>query len=230
MGSASTLSDPGLRIGMISKEFLGVPYEGFTLVGSREVPERLVIGLDGVDCFTFIDYVEAMRLSRSMADFRDALIRVRYREGRVAFEGRKHFFTDWVQPPDGLVRDITREIGGAACVSAVKKLNLKEDGSLFLPGIMVREREVRYIPAESVDSSLEERLKTGDYVGIYTHVPGLDVSHVGIFAREGNAAFLRHASSSEGLRRVVDQEFGTYIAAKPGIVVMRPYGEPISGR
>jgi hypothetical protein len=67
---------------MISEEFLGIPYRGFTLVGDREIPERLVIDLEGMDCFTFLDYVEAIRLSRSADDFPHALIGVRYREAQ----------------------------------------------------------------------------------------------------------------------------------------------------
>lgn len=222
MAAASSLHDPGLRIGMISAEFLGVPYRGFTLVGNRETPERLVIDLKGVDCFTFIDYVEAMRISRSMAGFKDALVRVRYGEGKIAFNCRKHFFTDWLQSPDNPVRDITRELCKTACRSTVKRLNLKDDGSLFLPGIGIMEREVWYIPGELVDDSIEEGIKTGDYVGIYSRTGGLDVSHVGIFVRVGNVACLRHASSSEERRRVVDQEFRAYVAARPGIIVVRP--------
>ncbi|HEY3278081.1 MAG TPA: N-acetylmuramoyl-L-alanine amidase-like domain-containing protein [Syntrophorhabdaceae bacterium] len=222
MEEASSLPETGPRIERISGMLLGTPYRASTLIGSDRIPERLVIDLEGVDCFTLIDYVEAMRLSRSLPGFRDALIRVRYREGRVSFKGRNHFFTDWLYSPRNPVADVTREIGGVECRSAVKRLNLKKDGSLFLPGIEVTEREITYIPGESIDSVLEKRIREGDYIGIYTFEEGLDVSHVGIFVGRENTGRLRHASSSYESRKVVDQPFEDYVSRKPGIIVVRP--------
>ncbi len=220
---ASAFSDPGLRIRMISEEFLGIPYRGFTLVGDREIPERLVIDLEGMDCFTFLDYVEAIRLSRSADDFPHALIGVRYRGGAVAFDHRNHFFTDWALSPDRPVSDITGDIGGKWCARKSKRLNMKEDGSVFLPGLRIVEREISYVPAGRVEGPVEGRLRTGDYVGIYSLTEGLDVSHVGIFIRKGDACCLRHASSSGEQGKVIDQDFGSYIRGKPGIVVLRAY-------
>ena len=222
---ASRIRAPGPRIGMISEEFLGVPYQGFTLSGGLDTPETLVINLEGVDCFTFIDYVEAMRISASLAEFGDNLARVRYRSGVIGYRERNHFFSDWVHSANPFVRDVTAEVGGAASRSAVRALNAKEDGTFFLPGIDAEEREIRYIPASLTDDSVEERLETGDYVGIYSGTAGLDVSHVGIFIRKGNEGFLRHASSAEENRKVLDQNFRSYMAAKPGIVVFRPLSQ-----
>ena len=65
-------------------------------------------------------------------------------------------------------------------------------------------------------------LKTGDYIGIYSTVHGLDVSHVGIVIRDGETIFLRHASSQKKYRKVIDQDLKEYILNKPGIIVLRP--------
>ncbi len=221
IGRARAVSDPGLRIVMVSEEFLGIPYRGFTLVGDNETPEKLVIDLAGVDCFTFLDYVEAVRISRSPGEFREALVRVRYREGKIAFDHRNHFFTDWVYSSGGRIFDVTEEIGDSRCVKRVKRLNMKDEGSLFLPGLGIREREISHVPAGSVDSSVEKRIKPGDYIGIYSLVEGLDVSHVGIFIRKGDVSYLRHASSAEEQGKVIDQDFLSYIRHRPGIVVLR---------
>jgi len=219
---AARIREPGPRIGTISGEFLGVPYRGSTLVGDRDTAEAFVIDLEGVDCFTFIDYVEAMRISASFVEFKANLARVRYRSGVVAFGERNHFFSDWIQSADRFVGDVTDQVGGRALRRAVKVLNAREDGTLFLPGIDAVEREILYIPASLIDDSIELRLETGDYVGIYSETAGLDVSHVGIFIRKGNEGFLRHASSAEENRKVVDQNFRSYVAARPGMVVFRP--------
>jgi hypothetical protein len=218
----SLIPDPGPRIEMISKEFLGLPYRGFTLEGDSDTPEAFVIDLEGVDCFTFIDYVEAMRISRSYLEFKMNLARVRYRGGVVAYGERNHFFSDWIESMSPLVRDVTSEVGEPASRRAVRMLNAKGDGTFFLPGIRAKEREICYIPASLIDDSMERRLETGDYVGIYSITAGLDVSHVGIFIRKEDGSFLRHASSADETRKVVDQNFRSYVAAKPGIVIFRP--------
>ena len=208
---------------MISREFLGIPYQGFTLVGDGNADEVFVIDLEGVDCFTFIDYMEAMRMSGSYDEFRTNLARVRYRSGVVDYGERNHFFSDWVASASPSVRDVTDEVGGTASRRETRVLNAKEDGTFFLPGIDAKAREIQCIPASFIDDSVEGRLETGDYVGIYTLTAGLDVSHVGIFVRKGEGTFLRHASSLEEIRKVVDQDFRSYVASKPGIVVFRPF-------
>ena len=51
------------KIKIISEKFLDVPYLGHTLIGSNDKQEILTINLSGMDCFTYIDYVEAIRNS-----------------------------------------------------------------------------------------------------------------------------------------------------------------------
>src|SRR5574341_1521626 len=65
MEQSSKIHDVGERIDFISEKFLNTKYEDSTLVGDIHHPEELVINLKGVDCFTYIDYVEAMQLSES---------------------------------------------------------------------------------------------------------------------------------------------------------------------
>ena len=67
---ASKIKDSSHRTDFISRQFLGVPYREKTLVGDAHTEELLVIHLAGVDCFTFLDYVEAMRWSKSFDDFK----------------------------------------------------------------------------------------------------------------------------------------------------------------
>ncbi len=222
LNRSSVIRDPGERTAFISRYFLGVDYLKDTLIGSSTTEERLVVNLRGVDCFTFIDYVEALRLSESSGDFREKLKRVRYRSGKVAYENRNHFFTDWINNNSSFVEDVTEKIGGDRTLRAMKTLNIREDGSYILSGIKPRKREIMYIPSGSVDDGIFGGLKTGDYAGIYTDVGGLDVSHVGIvIVREDNISF-RHASSESRYMRVVDQDLKLYISGKPGLVILRP--------
>lgn len=219
---ASELRSSGVRIKFLSAQFLGTQYKENTLIGNIDIQEELVINLEGVDCFTFIDYIEAMRLSKSFAEFEDNLGKVRYQSGNISYESRNHFFTDWREFNSELVKDVTREIGAEKSRHIKKALNQKDDTAYFLSGIPCREREVVYIPSESVDDAVIESMKTGDYAGIYSEKEGLDVSHAGIIIKDGNKTFLRHASSAANNRKVVDEGFREYIDDKPGIVLLRP--------
>jgi hypothetical protein len=218
--NASGISDTGERIAYLSGLFLDTEYQESTLSGSVDTDEELVIDLEGVDCFTFIDYIEAMRLSGSFPEFIENLKRVRYREGEVSFEKRNHFFTDWGEHNSGFLTDVTEAVGTGNARRTMKRLNLKNDGGCLIEGIDVVEREIRYIPSEEIDDTVISNLLTGDYIGIYSGKAGLDVSHVGIIIRNGDDVFIRHASTVH--RRVVDEDFSSYIKDRPGIIVLRP--------
>lgn len=219
---SSMIESVSSRIDFISGHFLGVPYKENTLIGSADTSEIFIINLESVDCFTFIEYIEAMRLSGSFAEFKQNLQRTRYQDADVDYQKRNHFFTDWGQYNSGFVEDITIQIGSNKTVLNEKALNLKEDRTYFLPGIITRKRVIRYIPSIAIDDDIIGKLKAGDYIGIYSDKAGLDVSHVGIFIQKANMAVLRHASSEKTVKRVIDQDFKKYIAGKPGIVVLRP--------
>lgn len=237
MQESSNIHDTGERIEFISREFLGVVYKESTLIGDINRDEVFVINLEGIDCMTFIEYIEAMRLSGSFSEFLENLKRVRYSQGKVAFESRNHFFTDWIESNSEFIEDMTDRVGGAKAAAVKKRLNLKpvpeepapylirgfnrgKDGGYILPGIPSKEREIKYIPADAVGDAVLDKLKTGDYVGMYSKDDGLDVSHVGIIIRDKGNIFLRHASSVIG--KVVDEDLKNYIAKKEGLIVMRP--------
>lgn len=222
LSQASGIPDAGARIAFISRHFLDTPYEESTLAGSPETPEELVVNLSGLDCFTFIDYVEAMRLAPSFTAFLERLKEIRYRKGILSYRNRNHFFTDWREFNGRFVSDVTTIVGKERTRQSLKTLNRKSDGTLFLEGIPVRTRTLEYIPSATIDGAVLDSLHIGDYMGIYTDTDGLDVSHVGIIIKENDKPYLRHASSTPALRRVTDQPFGDYIREKPGAVVFRP--------
>jgi hypothetical protein len=221
---ASSITGPGKKIDFLSGQFLDTKYEGSTLIGDADTAEVFVINLEGLDCFTFLDYIEAMRRSVSFSEFKVNLKKVRYRSGQITFESRNHFFTDWKEFNSGLIVDVTKHITSSKSKDISKRLNEKSGETFFIPGITCSSREVTYIRSMDVDDSILENLKTGDFIGIYSELDGLDVSHVGIFIRDRGKVSLRHASSAEKYRRVIDEDFKTYLQNKPGIIVFRPIG------
>jgi hypothetical protein len=214
----------GGKVAFISRQFLGTHYREDTLIGNDTTAEIFVVDLSEVDCFTFIDYVEALRLSESISAFKNNLIHVRYRSGIIAFDHRNHFFSDWSVFSRDRIEDVTVEVGGGHTRSSRKKLNVKEGGALYLPGIAPIERTIDYIPAGALNESVMRKCKTGDYIGIFADNPGLDVTHVGIFIRSKGKTCFRHASSLPEHRKVIDQDFRAYMSGKPGFLVFRALG------
>ena len=219
---AQKKNDPGVQVEYLSASFLEVPYRANTLAGGPEQSEALVAQLDAVDCFTLLDYVEAMRRSATAAQFRQQLITVRYHNEIISWQTRKHFFTDWLDAGEQIVEEVTAAVGGEVVRRIAKSLNRRKSGETVLQGVPVRDREIRYIPNESLSAAILSRLKIGDYIGIYSHQPWLDVSHVGILVRRNGIEYLRHASSRPEIRQVVDSPLLEYLQDKPGIIIGRP--------
>lgn len=207
-------------IELLSRPFLGTPYGANMLVGSATEPERLVIDFRRVDCFTYLDYVHALTGSTDRDQFTTNLIRTRYAGGRVDFQQRKHFFTDWSHVAEAAATDITATLSAAA-VTVAKHLNAEADGGTYLPGLPVVDRAVTYIPSAAVGPDVVGGLRTGDYIGAYADQPGLDVTHVGIFVMTDAGPVFRNASSLAGNQKVVDSPFADYVRSTPGIVVLR---------
>ncbi|KUH83844.1 lytic transglycosylase [Mycobacterium sp. GA-1999] len=205
----------------ISRQFLDTPYGADTLVGSASEPEKLVVELSRVDCFTYADYVEALKRAGNREEFIAALTEVRYRDGVVSFPNRKHFFTDWAAGTPPIATDITTSLSPNA-VQVQKNLNQKDSGGVYLPGLPVVPRTVSYIPSAQVDGGVLSQLNTGDYIGSYAEDGGLDVTHVGIFIDAPNGPVVRNASSLDADEKVVDTPLQDYLRNVPGVVILRP--------
>ncbi|WP_083897924.1 DUF1460 domain-containing protein [Nocardia vinacea] len=218
--AASPGASKGELIERLSGRLLGTPYGADMLIGSVDRPEQLVIDLRRVDCFTYLDYVEALSRSTDRDQFVANLIATRYTDGRVEFQQRKHFFSDWSHTARIAATDITGTLSPAA-VTVTKHLNAKADGGTYLPGLPVVDRGITYIPGAAVDESVIGGLRTGDYIGAYADQPGLDVTHVGIFVMTPSGPVFRNASSLAANNKVVDSPFADYVRTTPGIMVLR---------
>lgn len=208
------------RISQISAAFLGTPYQADTLIGSPDTPEALVINFTGVDCFTLLDYVQALSRSHDRASFEANLIRTRYADDEVSYLKRRHFFTDWFAENPRNADDITSTLTPDA-MTVVKQLNRQASGKERLPGLGVIPRRITYIPARAITPKVLKQIQTGDYIGVYTPAQGLDVSHAGIAVRHDGQLWFRNASSLAVNRRVVDTPLSEYMQSKPGIIVLR---------
>lgn len=217
----SMLSTDDRSAQALSGLFLATPYRANTLIGSADVPEELVVDLQGVDCFTYADYVEALKRADNRDEFIDSLIAVRYKDGVVGFANRKHFFTDWAVSAPAVATDVTAGLSDNT-IDTTKSLNAKDSGGVYLPGLPVVTRTVTYLPSDRVDAAVISKLRTGDYIGAYADDGGLDVTHVGIFIATPEGPVFRNASSLRANNAVVDTPLADYLHTVPGVVVLRP--------
>ncbi|MEA5217531.1 DUF1460 domain-containing protein [Enterobacter cloacae] len=199
-----------------------------TLIGDPDTPEILVADFNRVDCFTLIDYVEALTHSNDQKSFLQNLVRIRYTGGHVDYLHRRHFFSDWFATAPRNARDIPPYISPDYIV-VDKQLNRKQDGGEYIPGLGIHLRKINYIPGKAINQKVVNHLNDGDYVGIYSPLDGLDVSHVGIVVRHDGQVWFRNTSSLTGNRKVMDSPFLEYMRTKPGIVVLRAGSQPVTG-
>ena len=217
-GLAGNTSPPD-RIVRISEDFLGRPYKANTLIGNATTSERLSADLSGFDCFTFLDVVDALRRSTHAEDFLSQLINVRYREDDVAYLKRRHFFSDWVNRETRDIIDVTATIDPSNTKIIYRQLNKRSDGSLWVESVPVVMRTITYLPSSQFNKTTLEKLESGDYLGFYSSMDGLDVQHTGILVKSGDRLVLRHASSVH--KAVVDDNLMDYLQGQEGLVVYR---------
>ena len=223
------------------RRFLDAPYQAGSL--EQEGPERLVVNLRAFDCVTFVEnaVVLAGLMSRGVTHFTayiEALKKIRYRRGRCnGYPSRLHYFTDWLFDGErkSLVQDMTRTLGGVPYSKAFHALT---DRRSALPGLqdaasfrrmrimegLCSRRPLHFIPTDDWPLAAG-KIWEGDLIAVTTDEPGIDVGHVGIAVRKGDAVHLLHASSAAGRVVVTDHTLAGYLAEKPsrtGIIVGRP--------
>src|SRR6185295_1303413 len=87
----------GNRIEVLSRFFLGRPYTINPLIGSFEKPEVFTATLEGFDCVTYVETILALYRASSVDEFIKRLRKIRYEGGRVEWEHRNHYMTEWIR-------------------------------------------------------------------------------------------------------------------------------------
>ncbi len=198
-------------VSKLTEKFLDVEYVSGTLSNPQidTSAEKLIIDFSSLDCFTYIDTIEALKHSIDFEGFREKLIQTRYKDGKVTYHNRNHFFSDWVE--NNNIKDITCEVG--KCKKSMKTLNENFKYLKEIPEVL---REIAYIPVSDINLDL---LQNGDYIGIYTPKDDLDVTHTGIIIKKDDKVFIRHASSK--YKKVLDSDLFEYTKNKEGVLIYR---------
>jgi hypothetical protein len=137
----------------------------------------------------------------------------------------------------GIGKDITKEIGGKPYIKKINFMSTHIDAykqlrsnSKFVDEIVEIEEEISsrnyfYIPQEYI-SSIEDKIQSGDIIGITTSVEGMDIAHTGIALRldDGRIHFM-HAPIVGKKVQITPMPLADYIKGnnkQTGIMVLRP--------
>lgn len=224
----------GDRITAAGREFLGVPYVGWTL---ESHPEKCQVFLDKLDCVTFLECAWAVaRCAPDVTAERmlKAVTQTRYMNGKVdGYWSRLHYTAHylWVHKVNEKLKIVSDDWSEFAIwVPELSFMSKNPDvyaasrySSDFVENAkriegMVDRLGFRKVPVEAWLDVLP-RMKPGDFVAFCTTRKGLDFSHVGIYS--GNGKFM-HASSTAG--KVVEQDlvsWGKSVRSCNGMVVSR---------
>ncbi len=199
------------RVEALSASLLGAPYVAHALVGSATEPEALVAPLDGFDCVTYVESVLALARAGDPSGFVEELRALRYDGGRVEWERRNHYMTDWVRRNVAAVRAVA---SGAIGKRVEKTL-------AAVAGLPPRRARFVCVPKSRLRTFLP-RLANGDVLLFASTKSGLDVFHCGFLVLAGGSIRLRHASRSAG--RVVEEDLARFLAANrmAGVIAARP--------
>jgi hypothetical protein len=239
----------GERIAKIGKLFLSTPYVGGTL-DLDSAHEDLVINLHGLDCVTF--YENSWALARLVKQYSDPTIQeyigeltlLRYRYGkREGYHSRLHYTTDYFANAElkNILQNKTAEIGGDLFSRDTMPIDFMTTHRLLYKQIAHNDQEFAkitqmeanlnaahefiYIPKGNL-SKVEQKIETGDIIGITTNLNGLDFTHTGIAVREADARIhFLHASSLKHKVIITDVPLAEYLANnnhQTGVAVMRP--------
>ncbi len=230
---------------LFGKTFLGNAYPKANADTSRMVQkvvklqpiekEVLVINLKQFDCVTFIENMVALtQTRRSVAvptyeTYKKNVASLRYRNATVDYAERLHYFSDWLFEHEkrGILKNITKELGGEAYPKAVFYMSLKRDtlyGNMADPKTfeavkMVEEaitkREKFYIPKERV-ADMESNIKDGDIIAITNRLDGMDMAHTGLAMRKNGRVYMLHASSKYKKVVLTETPLADYLLGNKG--------------
>ena len=202
------------RIDVLSRHFLGYPYQPNPLIGSSDTPEVFTASLDGFDCVTYIETILALARASDVDEFVEWLRKIRYEQGRIEWKRRNHYMTQWIRNNvrEGLLRPVS--MPGVPTHSRERVLSA-------VPGLAAQRTRVKCVPKSAVPHAAEH-LRSGDVICFVSTRKNLDVFHAGIIVRDGKKLLMRHASRSRGC--VVEQELNEFLKANrmAGVIVVRP--------
>ena len=210
---------PG-RLATASARFLGTRYVLSPLGEGEGHDADPLLRLDAVDCVTMVEEAMALSLAPDDSQLVPTLNRIRY-ASEPAWSSRNHIMEAQWLPQNlakGLVKDVTRALGGEATRRVTKTLSAKTWSQKSARGLALEpsqrpmgEFALDIIPAKQALAALAKAPSGLIVVVVRADKPSLvtRVSHVGVLVQGKDGPMLRHASRT--YKRVVDEPFSHYL-------------------
>lgn len=226
------------RVGAVSERFLGIPYKlGPMGEGPKgEFDRDPDHSFERLDCTTFVEETMALSLRPRLPEALKTLQKIRYKDGKVAFQSRNHFTSvDWNPRNEeaGYLRDVTREVAGDKTVVLTKTIKKRDwyaamstdafKGSFTDVERLARLPKLRaagekmadetatlpVLPLSELPAALP-RIPSGTLANLVRAddptKPDL-VSHQFLFVRKDGALFVRHAAYGKEVQDVPALEY-----------------------
>lgn len=224
---------PAEAMVLLAKRYLGRPYTTFSL--DQYERERLALDLTSFDCFLFVEQILALANSDTLRDFSDNVKALRYREGKVDYCERQHYFSSWADAAerDKFIVNITSALPRSKTRN--RMLNYMSEHASAYPKLSVPrnrqcidalEQDLRvrqaYLPVDNLAQAIP-LLQAGDLFALVTTIEGLDVTHVGIIESNLDGGSAIHAVPGDGVIR--SRGLKRYFSSIPdlqGIAIYRP--------
>ncbi|MFN8356073.1 MAG: DUF1460 domain-containing protein [Spirosomataceae bacterium] len=233
-------SKGGTALLQTAKTLLGKPYVAGVL--DRNPKEQLIVNLDELDCWTFVEQTLALYQTQqsptpNWTTFRKNLQQLRYRQGKVnGYGSRLHYFFEWMlQAQQNSVLSLkTNNLTGKPYA---KRIDFMSTHVQLYPHLADQEayetvmaaeanlnlQQWYYVPKAEV-AHIENQLEDGDIIAITSAKEGLDVAHEGFAIRQKGRIYLLHASQDFKKVMISNEPLADYLAkhkAQTGIVVAR---------
>ena len=208
-----------IRVEQLTRPLLGAPYV-LNPLGEAAPPDLDPLArLDAFDCTTFVETALALA-DCGPESLALRLARIRYSEGRIRFEDRRHFVAAQWTPElirQGVLQDVTEELFPEAVVRSSFELTpARWSGrsvakALSLPdaAIPFGRHALSYVPLDALDPA---RLEAGLVVNVikldWAGAPDL-VAHQALTVEKDGRLWFRHASTAR--QRVVDESPGWFL-------------------
>jgi Protein of unknown function (DUF1460) len=245
----TTTAQGVLRFG---KSFLGYAYPQPRIDTTQKIgnapqlqpieEEGLDVNLKKFDCVTFVENMVALTQTRrampsAFDTFKKNLTNIRYRNSVIDYASRLHYFSDWLFENEkrGLLRNITKDIGGQIYPKNVFYMSYKKDtlygnmaDSATFIAVQAVEKEITkrqkfYIPKDKI-SDVESKIRDGDVIAVTNRLEGMDIAHTGFAIRKNGRVHMIHASSQFHKVVITDVPLADYVMknkAQTGIMVGR---------
>lgn len=202
------------RVDAISRYFMGVPYDSTGPTGEGRfdiVDTKPIYNIHHFDCLTYVEHVLALALSSNAGEFMSQLQRLRYKDGKIDYLHRNHFFViDWLANNKDIAMIITpKEAVKVTRIISKRKFFSQKGLTVQIPDTNVS------MQAWSIDGFTSELKTQSIPSGVYIiafikkRLRSVIVNHVGFAVITPHTCLLRDANKTR--RRVSETSLVKYL-------------------